>query len=82
MLAAVEPIATLLVVDDEPDVREVLEEYFGTKGYTVFGAEDPGPHKFFTSTQTFTMDDKGTVTVTKGDASTSREAPPKPGWFD
>jgi DNA-binding response OmpR family regulator len=37
--AAVEPIATLLVVDDEPDVREVLEEYFGAKGYTVFGAE-------------------------------------------
>jgi len=36
--AAVEPIATLLVVDDEPDVREVLEEYFGAKGYTVFGA--------------------------------------------
>lgn len=28
---------TLLVVDDEPDVREVLEEYFSAHGYTVLG---------------------------------------------
>jgi len=31
--------ATILIVDDEPDVREVLEEYFGTHGYEVIGAE-------------------------------------------
>jgi two-component system phosphate regulon response regulator OmpR len=35
----VNPIATLLVVDDEPDVRDVLEEYFVGHGYAVFGAE-------------------------------------------
>jgi two-component system phosphate regulon response regulator OmpR len=33
------PKATLLVVDDEPDVREVLEEYFVCHGYAVHGAE-------------------------------------------
>ncbi len=33
------PKATLLIVDDEPDVREVLEEYFVAHGYTAFGAE-------------------------------------------
>jgi DNA-binding response OmpR family regulator len=32
------PKATLLIVDDEPDVREVLEEYFVTHGYAVIGA--------------------------------------------
>jgi len=35
----VSPKATILVVDDEPDVREVLEEYFSTHGYAVIGAE-------------------------------------------
>ncbi len=30
---------TLLVVDDEADVREVLEEYFRAHGYAVLGAE-------------------------------------------
>ena len=29
---------TILVVDDEPDVREVLEEYFVAQGYATFGA--------------------------------------------
>ena len=33
------PKATILVVDDEPDVREVLEEYFAAQGYAVIGAE-------------------------------------------
>ena len=28
----------LLVVDDEPEVREVLEEYFSSHGYAVLGA--------------------------------------------
>jgi DNA-binding response OmpR family regulator len=35
----VQPKATLLVVDDEPDVREVLEEYFVGQGYGVFCAD-------------------------------------------
>jgi len=34
------PKATLLIVDDEPDVREVLEEYFAGQGYAVHAAED------------------------------------------
>ena len=33
------PKATLLIVDDEPDVREVLEEYFVAHGYAAIGAE-------------------------------------------
>jgi two-component system phosphate regulon response regulator OmpR len=32
--------ATILIVDDEPDVREVLEEYFTTQGYITIGAEN------------------------------------------
>jgi DNA-binding response OmpR family regulator len=31
--------STILIVDDEPDVREVLEEYFSAHGYTTIGAE-------------------------------------------
>jgi two-component system phosphate regulon response regulator OmpR len=31
--------ATILVVDDESCVREVLEEYFTSRGYTAIGAE-------------------------------------------
>jgi DNA-binding response OmpR family regulator len=38
--ASVTPRATILIVDDEPDVREVLEEYFVTHGYAALGAED------------------------------------------
>jgi two-component system, OmpR family, phosphate regulon response regulator OmpR len=34
----VNPKATILVVDDEPDVREVLEEYFVAHGYAAIGA--------------------------------------------
>ena len=30
--------ATILIVDDEPEVREVLEEYFTTQGYATIGA--------------------------------------------
>ena len=33
------PKATILVVDDEPDVREVVEEYLVAHGYAAFGAE-------------------------------------------
>ena len=34
--------ATILIVDDEPDVRAVLEEYFIAHGYTAIGAESAG----------------------------------------
>ena len=37
--ATMSPKATLLIVDDEPDVREVLEEYFVAHGYAAIGAE-------------------------------------------
>ena len=30
--------ATIMIVDDEPDVREVLAEYFGSHGYEVIAA--------------------------------------------
>ena len=33
------PKATILIVDDEPDVRDVLEEYFVAHGYAAIGAE-------------------------------------------
>ena len=33
------PKATILVVDDEPDVREVIEEYFVAHGYAALGAD-------------------------------------------
>ena len=34
--------ATIMIVDDEPEVREVLEEYFSTHGYCAIGAEHAG----------------------------------------
>lgn len=34
------PKATILVVDDEPDVREVIEEYLTAHGYAAIGAAD------------------------------------------
>ncbi|HUH95333.1 MAG TPA: response regulator [Casimicrobiaceae bacterium] len=37
---ASDPRATLLIVDDEADVREVLAEYFQTHGYAAIGAEN------------------------------------------
>lgn len=40
--ASVGPKGTILIVDDEPDVREVLEEYLGTHGYVALGAESAG----------------------------------------
>lgn len=33
------PKATILIVDDEPDVREVLEEYFTAQGYNALTVE-------------------------------------------
>jgi two-component system phosphate regulon response regulator OmpR len=32
--------ATILIVDDEPDVREVLQEYFAAHGFEVLAADD------------------------------------------
>jgi DNA-binding response OmpR family regulator len=37
--AAMSPKATILIVDDEPDLREVLEEYFAAQGYTALSAD-------------------------------------------
>jgi len=34
------PKATILIVDDEPDLREVLEEYFVSQGYNALSAEN------------------------------------------
>ncbi|HZI82637.1 MAG TPA: response regulator, partial [Casimicrobiaceae bacterium] len=39
---SVDPRATILIVDDEPDVREVLEEYFVAHGYAAIAAESAG----------------------------------------
>jgi DNA-binding response OmpR family regulator len=36
---SVDPKATILIVDDEPDVRAVLEEYFVAHGYAALCAE-------------------------------------------
>lgn len=41
----VSPKATILIVDDEPDVREVLEEYFASHGYAVVAAESASAAK-------------------------------------
>ena len=43
--APVIPRATILVVDDEPAVREVLEEYLVAHGYAAIGAESAGAAK-------------------------------------
>jgi DNA-binding response OmpR family regulator len=44
-VASVSPKATILIVDDEPDVREVLEEYFVAHGYAAIGAESASAAK-------------------------------------
>jgi DNA-binding response OmpR family regulator len=38
-MAHANPKATILIVDDEAEVREVLEEYFAAHGYRGIGAE-------------------------------------------
>ena len=43
--APVSPNATILVVDDEPEVRDVLKDYFVAHGYAVVEAESAGAAK-------------------------------------
>jgi len=43
--AQMSPKATILVVDDEPDVRDVLEEYLVAHGYAAMGAESASAAK-------------------------------------
>src|SRR5215467_13993895 len=43
--APVDARATILIVDDEPDVRAVLEEYFSTHGYSAISAENASAAK-------------------------------------
>ena len=48
---SVNPKATILIVDDEPDVREVSEEYFVAHGYAAIGAESAGAAKALAAAQ-------------------------------
>jgi two-component system phosphate regulon response regulator OmpR len=47
----VNPKATILIVDDEPEVREVLEEYFVAHGYAAIGAESAARAKALAAAQ-------------------------------
>jgi two-component system phosphate regulon response regulator OmpR len=49
-MADVTTRSTILIVDDEPDVRDVLEEYFGTHGYCVIAAENASAAKAIAAT--------------------------------
>jgi two-component system phosphate regulon response regulator OmpR len=46
-----DPKATILIVDDEPDVREVLVEYFSTHGYAAVSAENAAVAKTIAAKQ-------------------------------
>ena len=45
------PKATILIVDDEPEVRAVLEEYFAAHGYAAIGAESAAAAKTLAAAQ-------------------------------
>src|SRR5262249_34656545 len=47
--------ATILIVDDEPDVREVLEEYFVTHGYVALSAENAGAARLLAAQHTIDL---------------------------
>jgi DNA-binding response OmpR family regulator len=47
----VNPKATILIVDDEPDVREVLEEYFTAHGYAPLAAESAATARTLVASQ-------------------------------
>ncbi len=49
------PKATLLIVDDEPEVREVLQEYFGAHGYATLGAGDAQAARALAARQPFDL---------------------------
>ena len=49
------PRATILIVDDEPDVREVLAEYFVAHGYAAVGAESASAARDIAAAQTFDL---------------------------
>ena len=53
--------ATILIVDDEPDVRDVLLEYFVSHGYAVMGAEQASD-TLFTILQRNMQSNKSTLT--------------------
>lgn len=45
------PKATILIVDDEPELRAVLEEYFLAHGYAALGAADAGAARTLAAAQ-------------------------------
>jgi two-component system phosphate regulon response regulator OmpR len=47
--------STILIVDDEPDVREVLEEYFGSHGYMTIAAESAGAARSIAAERAFDL---------------------------
>ena len=47
--------ATIMIVDDEPEVREVLEEYFSTHGYAAIGAEHAAAARALAQQQTIDL---------------------------
>ena len=49
--ATASPKATILIVDDEPDVREVLHEYFTAHGYAALCAENAAVAKALVAKQ-------------------------------
>ena len=50
-MLSVSPKATILIVDDEPEVRGVLEEYFVAHGYAAIGAESAAAAKTLAAAQ-------------------------------
>ena len=49
------PKATILIVDDEPDVREVLEEYFVAHGYSALSAESASAARTLAAAQSIDL---------------------------
>jgi DNA-binding response OmpR family regulator len=50
-MVSTSPKATILIVDDEPEVRSVLEEYFVAHGYAAMGAENAAAAKALAAAQ-------------------------------